>query len=66
MPIIREHVSRETRINTDEAKLYYDVHKGVAGHDTVPHSVDEYVRYTNVRSFPAREREGYRRETPYL
>jgi transposase-like protein len=52
MPIVRENVKRETRINTDEAKLYYDLHKEFSGHDTVNHSADEYVRYTSVVSFP--------------
>jgi transposase-like protein len=52
MPIIRANVNKETRINTDEAKHYYDLSKEFAGHDTVTHSADEYVRYTNVRSFP--------------
>ena len=51
MPIVRENVKRETRVNTDEAKHYYDVHKEF-GHDTVNHSIEEYVRYTTVVSFP--------------
>jgi transposase-like protein len=46
MPIIRENVARESRMNTDEAKYYYDLGKEYAGHDTVNHSYDEYVRYT--------------------
>jgi transposase-like protein len=55
MPIIRENVKKETRMNTDEAKHYNDLSKEFAGHDTVTHSADEYVRYTNVRSFPEGE-----------
>jgi transposase-like protein len=51
MPIVRENVKRESRVNTDEAKYYNDVHKEF-GHDTVNHSIDEYVRYTTVVSFP--------------
>jgi hypothetical protein len=46
MPIIRQNVRRETRINTDEAKSYYDVGKEYAAHDAVNHSRYEYVRYT--------------------
>jgi hypothetical protein len=46
MPIIRENVVRESRINTDEAKHYYDLGKEYAGHDTVTHRYEEYVRYT--------------------
>src|SRR5262249_34394931 len=37
---------------TDEAKHYYDLSKEFADHNTVTHSADEYVRYTNVRYFP--------------
>jgi transposase-like protein len=44
MPILRENVARESRVNTDEAKSYYDVGKVFAGHDTVNHGRDEYVR----------------------
>jgi transposase-like protein len=54
MPIIRENVKRESRVNTDEAKHYYDMHKEY-GHDTVNHSSEEYVRYTSVVSFPEAE-----------
>jgi transposase-like protein len=54
MPIIRENVKRESRVNTDEAKHYYDMHKEF-GHDTVNHSADEYVRYTSVVTFPQAE-----------
>jgi transposase-like protein len=46
MPIIRENVARETRMNTDEAKHYYGLGKEYAGHDTVNHRYEEYVRYT--------------------
>jgi transposase-like protein len=45
MPIIRENVSREATIMTDEAKHYYDVADEFAGHGTVTHSKDEYVRH---------------------
>jgi transposase-like protein len=46
MPILRENVARESRVNTDEAKSYYDIGKEYAGHDTVNHGREEYVRYT--------------------
>jgi hypothetical protein len=45
MPIVRENVSREATIMTDEAKHYYDVDKEFTGHATVTHSKDEYVRH---------------------
>jgi transposase-like protein len=46
MPILRKNIARETRVVTDEAKSYYDVGKEFAGHDTVNHGREEYVRYT--------------------
>jgi transposase-like protein len=45
MPIVRENVSREATIMTDEAKHYYGVADEFAGHGTVTHSKDEYVRH---------------------
>jgi len=47
MPVVRENVAKESRVNTDEAKHYYDVGREYAGHDTVNHSAEEYVRYTS-------------------
>jgi transposase-like protein len=55
MPIIRENVKKESWINTDEAKLYYDLGNEFALHQTVNHSKDEYVRRTGIRSFPEGE-----------
>ena len=39
-----ENVARETRLHTDESKLYVDATKHVAEHETVRHSAKEYVR----------------------
>jgi transposase-like protein len=44
MPILRENVAKESRVNTDEAKHYYDVALEYAAHDTVNHALEEYVR----------------------
>jgi transposase-like protein len=44
MPIIRENISREATVMTDEAKHYYDVADEFAGHKTVKHSDEEYAR----------------------
>jgi transposase-like protein len=44
-PIVRANVSREATIMTDEAKHYYGVGDEFAGHGTVKHSEDEYVRH---------------------
>jgi hypothetical protein len=54
LPIIRANVSREARLMTDEAssyKIIADI-EGLS-HDSVKHSKDEYVRYTDgVYTFP--------------
>jgi transposase-like protein len=59
MPIIRENIARESRINTDEAKYYYDVPKEYAGHDTVNHSIEEYARKEGERLISTNTVEGY-------
>ena len=43
-PIIRENISRESRLMTDEANIYPEVGADFASHDAVNHSVKEYVR----------------------
>lgn len=42
--IVRENIARETRLHTDESKLYFKAGKDFASHETVNHSADEYVR----------------------
>lgn len=42
-PIIREHVSKEARIVTDEAGQYRRLHEEFAAHGVVNHGKDEYV-----------------------
>ena len=42
--IVRDNIARETRLHTDESKLYSRVGKEFAAHETVVHSADEYVR----------------------
>jgi hypothetical protein len=43
--IVAANVAKETRIHTDESRLYGDVAGHFAGHDTVKHTAGEYVRY---------------------
>lgn len=43
-PVLREHISRDSRINTDESRLYGFAKKDFFGHDVVNHSKDEYSR----------------------
>jgi len=44
MSIVRENIARESRLHTDESRLYLRVGKEFAAHETVMHSADEYVR----------------------
>ena len=52
-PIVRENLSRESKLMTDEGGWYKEVGKDFLRHDTVNHSKDEYVRYTNAKEFPS-------------
>lgn len=42
--IVRDNIARESRLHTDESKLYHRVGKEFAAHETVAHSRYEYVR----------------------
>jgi transposase-like protein len=42
--IVRENISRESRLHTDESRLYTEVGGEFADHETVHHSSGEYVR----------------------
>ena len=42
--IVRENVARETRLMTDESKLYRNAKAFVASHETIKHTAGEYVR----------------------
>ena len=44
VPIVRENISRESRLHTDESPLYKKVGAEFAAHETVKHSDYEYVR----------------------
>ena len=49
--IISENIARETRLMTDESRLYGEAAAIFASHETVKHSAGEYVRgdaYTNT------------------
>jgi transposase-like protein len=57
--IMRANVARETEIHTDESRLYHGVDKRFAGHHTVIHSGEEYVRYEDDRIVHTNTVEGY-------
>lgn len=42
--IVRDNIARETRLHTDESKLYIKVGAEFASHETVNHSAKEYAR----------------------
>lgn len=42
--IVMENVARETRLHTDESRLYGEIEAHVEAHETVKHSAGEYVR----------------------
>ncbi len=42
--IVRENIARETRLHTDESRLYTKVGVEFAAHETVNHSAKEYAR----------------------
>jgi transposase-like protein len=52
IPIIRANINRDSRFMTDEGRWYEFVGQRFANHNTVNHSQDEWVRYTNAVNFP--------------
>jgi transposase-like protein len=44
MKIVRENVHKESRIHTDESRIYFHVGADFAAHETVKHAAREYAR----------------------
>lgn len=42
--VVRKNIDRESRLHTDESRLYWKIGKEFAAHETVVHSKEEYVR----------------------
>jgi transposase-like protein len=42
--IVRENVAKESRLHTDESRIYDGIEEHVSGHETVMHSAKEYAR----------------------
>jgi transposase-like protein len=42
--IVRENIAKESRLHTDESRLYFGSDEHFATHETVKHSIGEYVR----------------------
>ncbi|MBN9022433.1 MAG: IS1595 family transposase [Rhizobiales bacterium] len=48
--VLVRNVRRDSELHTDESKLYTETGKEFAGHHTVKHSAEEYVRYEGERT----------------
>ena len=57
--IVRENISKESRLHTDESNLYPDVGATFQGHSTVKHTAGEYVRYDDGEIVHTNSAEGY-------
>lgn len=45
VPIVNENIAKEATVMTDDAATYYQKLEGFAGHETINHSAEEYVRH---------------------
>jgi len=57
--IVGENIARESRLHTDESKLYFNAADTFAAHETVRHTAGEYVRYEDGRAIHTNSAEGY-------
>jgi transposase-like protein len=57
--IVRENISKESRLHTDESNLYPDIGATFHGHSTVKHTAGEYVRYDDGEIVHTNSAEGY-------
>ncbi|HMK79908.1 MAG TPA: IS1595 family transposase [Xanthobacteraceae bacterium] len=59
IPILRANIHRESVVMTDDATWYQNVGRFFAGHDTVNHSADEYVRRDGEKLITTNTVEGF-------
>jgi len=57
--IVAENISHESRLHTDESKLYFNAADTFTAHETVHHTSGEYVRYEDGRAIHTNSAEGY-------
>jgi transposase-like protein len=57
--IVKENIAHESRLHTDESRLYFDAAETFAAHETVHHTSGEYVRYEGKRAIHTNSAEGY-------
>lgn len=58
-PILREHISQEAELHTDEAVVYHFMRKDFSGHEVVNHSKKEYARRKNGKLITTNTVEGF-------
>jgi len=57
--IVGENIARESRLHTDESRLYFNAADAFTAHETVHHTSGEYVRYEDGRAIHTNSAEGY-------
>jgi transposase-like protein len=57
--IVRENIAKESRLHTDESRLYTGSEEHFEAHKSVKHSADEYVRYEGAETIHTNSAEGY-------
>jgi hypothetical protein len=57
--IVSENIARESRLHTDESRLYWTIGETFDAHKTVKHSIEEYVRYEDGEAIHTNSAEGY-------
>jgi transposase-like protein len=57
--IVRENIAKESRLHTDESRLYPEIGGTLDAHKTVKHSIGEYVRYEDGETIHTNTAEGY-------
>jgi hypothetical protein len=57
--IVRENIDRESKLHTDESRLYGNAADMFAAHSTVKHSAAEYGRYEDGEAIHTNSAEGY-------
>jgi transposase-like protein len=58
-PILKEHIETGTRLNTDEATVYYFIKDEFPNHDRIQHKQKEYTRFEDGRMVTTNMVEGY-------
>ena len=57
--IVRENIAKESRLHTDEHRMYWQVGEEFAAHEAVNHSKKEYGRYEDGRLITTNTVEGF-------